>query len=103
MFTRTKHWLLELGFILLLFAISKSCGAQLVLYDNFNSNHLHPSKWTGAQGYDPDLREAVRQLSREKNHGVLHLSQTAYSSTVDDSGGSGGTFGLAFSNPDAIT
>ncbi len=33
----------------------------------------------------------------------MHLSQTAYSSTVDDSGGSGGLFGLAFSNPEAIT
>lgn len=103
MITRTTHAFLECGFILLALATSMSCGAQLVPYDNFNSNHINPSTWTGAQGYDPDLRETVRQLSREKDHGVLHLSQTAYSSTADDSGGSGGIFGLAFSNPGAIT
>jgi hypothetical protein len=102
MFTRTKHEFLERGFILLALATSLSCGAQLVPYDNFNSNHINPSKWTGVQGYDRDLRETVRHLSRENDHDVLHLSQTAYSSTVDDSGGSGGIFGLAFSDPVAI-
>ena len=66
MFMRTKHAFLELGFILLAFATSLSSGAQLVPYDNFNSNHINPSKWTGAQEYDPDLRETVRQISRKR-------------------------------------
>ena len=81
--------------VLLTFALSKAGVAQLVLYDNFNSKQIDPSKWNGWQFFDPDVREATRQLVGEEENRRLRLSQTAYSATTDDSGGSGGGFGLA--------
>lgn len=74
----------------------------LVLYDNFNSKHIDPSKWGGLQFYDPDVREVVRDLAGEDRNRRLHLSQMAYSATTDDNGSNGGGFGLAFPVPGAI-
>ena len=52
----------------------------------------------------------ARLVQRDRLHGSIQprnspvvTQQTACSSTADDSGGSGGIFGLAFSNPGAIT
>jgi len=94
---------LNLGTILVCTALSQPSSAQLVPYDDFSSRYINPAKWNGSQNYDPDLREAVRQIVHGKNHGSLRLSQTAYSSTADDAGASGGVFGLMFPNPDAVT
>ena len=89
--------------LLLTLALSKASVAQLVLYDNFHSKHIDPSKWIGWQFFDPDIREAGRQLAGEEEDRRLRLSYTAYSATTDDVGGSGGGFGLAFPVPSAIT
>jgi hypothetical protein len=89
-------------FLLVTFTLSKAALAQLVLYDDFKSTKIDASKWTGWQFFDPDLREAVRQLTGEEEYRRLHLSQRAYSATSDDSGASGGGFGLAFPVPNAI-
>ena len=102
MFTRPRLALRNLMFVLLAIAVSKPARAQLVLYDNFNSKHIDPSKWGGLQFYDPDVREVVRDLAGEDRNRRLHLSQLAYSATADDNGSSGGGFGLAFPVPGAI-
>lgn len=91
------------GTVLVCTAISPSCTAQLMRYDDFHSHSINPAKWYGLQSYDPDLREASRKIARDEDHGRLQLAQTAYSSTADDIGGSGGVFGLGFPDPDAIT
>ena|SRR5215469_9102449 len=78
----------------------------LVLYDNFNSSVINPAKWAGLQNYDPDLRETVRDLTPTpgvKGDYRLHLMHRAYSAVTDDSGGSGGLWGLSFPNPSAVT
>jgi len=103
MFTRLK-WVIPVSVLVLLgSALAKAGASQLILYDNFQSRKIDPSKWTGFQFFDPDVREAVRQLSGEEENRRLHLSVTAYSATTDDSGASGGGFGLAFPNPGAVT
>lgn len=94
--------IVNLGTILLVTALCRSSAAQLVPYDDFQSRAINPDKWNGSQNYDPDLREAVRQIVRGKNHGSLRLTQTAYSATTDDAGGSGGVFGLQFAEPNGI-
>jgi hypothetical protein len=91
-----------LMFLFLIVALSKISNAQLSLYDNFRSAHIDPSKWASA-GPDPDVLEAVRQLAGEEEDRRLHLSQRAYSATTDDGGASGGTFGLFFPVPGAVT
>jgi hypothetical protein len=102
--TRKPKWTFACwALVLLTFALSKAGVAQLVLYDNFNSKQIDPSKWNGWQFFDPDVRDATRQLVGEEENRRLRLSQTAYSATIDDSGGSGGIFGLAFPVPSAIT
>ena len=90
---------------LLAVALSKTglADTQLELYDNFKSRSLDPSKWIGWQFFDPDIREARRQIAGEEENRGLRLSYTAYSATTDDSAGSGGGFGLAFPVPTAIT
>ena len=88
--------------VLLAGALANAGVTQLVLYDNFHSAKIDPSKWIGWQFYDPDVREGVRQLSGEEENRRLHLSVTAYSATTDDLGASGGVFGLAFPNPGAV-
>src|SRR6516162_17615 len=103
MFTKIKWVTLASVLMLLTVALSKAGVGQLVLYDNFASKHIDPSKWIAWQFFDPDLREAVRQLVGEEENRRLHLSQRVYSATTDDSGASGGGFGLAFPDPNAIT
>jgi hypothetical protein len=81
--------------------------AQMVLYDNFDTGVINPSKWVGEQFFDPDIREALRELAPAQNvpqaKQRLHLMHRAYSATTDDNGSSGGLFGLSFPNPSAIT
>jgi hypothetical protein len=86
--------------------------AQLVLYDNFNSKNIDPSKWIGWQFYNPDQREAVREIvsAASENGGQgsvpgrrLHISERDYAATTDDNGSNGDTFGLGFPNPNAVT
>jgi hypothetical protein len=83
-----------------------TASAQLVLYDNFSKRTIDPAKWEGLQNFDPDLRETIRELTpmpeNDDDH-RLHLGQRAYSAVTDDSGGSGGLWGLAFPNPAVIT
>jgi hypothetical protein len=100
------RWTLGVGAVTLLaLSLSEAGVAQLVLYDNFNSKHIEPAKWNGAQNYDPDLRESVREITPTQDNGGhrLHLMQTAYSAVTDNIGGSGGVWGLAFPNPSAVT
>jgi hypothetical protein len=78
----------------------------LVLYDNFNSKRINPAKWDGTQNFDPDLREASRELEPrfdDGGHHRLRLMHRAYSSVADDNGSSGGLWGLSFPNPGAVT
>jgi hypothetical protein len=102
MFARLKSFLLASAFVLLIALVSKAAVTQLVLYDNFASRNIDHSKWNGWQFFDLDVVEATRQLVGEEESRRLHLALTAYSSTGDDSGGSGGGFGLAFPVPGAI-
>jgi hypothetical protein len=95
--------LLTGALVLVTFTFSKAGVPQLVLYDNFKSTHIDPSKWIGWQFFDPDIREEVRQLVGEEEDRRLHLSQMAYSAITDDNGASGGGFGLAFPVPAVIT
>jgi hypothetical protein len=105
MFSRPKSVLQSSVLVLLTLALSIAGVAQtqLVLYDNFKSRNIDPSKWNGWQFFDFDVREAVRQLAGEEENRRLRLSLTAYSATTDDFGASGGGFGLAFPNPGAVT
>ena len=83
----------------------KAASAQMVLYDNFDANLINPAKWVGNPG-DPHIQEELRTLAavpgvpKDKQ---LHLMQRAYGGTTDNSGSSGGLFGLSFRNPSAIT
>jgi hypothetical protein len=103
MFGRTNWTSVVCALVLLTFGLSTAGVAQMVLYDNFQSKQINPSKWVGWQFFDPDIREATRQLTGEEEKRRLHLSQRAYSATTDDSGASGGGFGLQFPVPSAIT
>jgi len=84
----------------------ETASAQMILYDNFDASVIDPAKWVGAEGYDPDIREALRQIAavpgvpKDKR---LHLMQRVYSATTDNSGSSGGLFGLSFPNPSTVT
>jgi hypothetical protein len=80
-----------------------TASAQLVLYDNFSKRTIDPAKWDGLQNAESDLRETIRELVANDDGYRLHLAQRAYSDVTDDSGGSGGLWGLAFPNPSAIT
>ena len=98
----------SLCFLVLLcpaFAFGQSAIQGLVLYDDFDRNVIDPNKWVASQNYDPDLRESVRRIESASEEGsrALHLLHRAYSATTDDTGNSGGGFGLSFSNPTAIT
>jgi hypothetical protein len=98
-----------LGALLLSFFLllgSKTGLAQNTLYDNFDSPLINPSNWQGMQYYDPDMREALREIV--PTPGVsgdrrLRLSQTGYSSTTDNNGGTGSALGLFFTNPNNVT
>lgn len=102
MFSRLRWVLLASVFVLSTVALSKAAVTQLVLYDNFASRNIDHSKWNGWQFFDLDVLDATRQLVGEEENRRLHLALTAYSSTADDFGGSGGPFGLAFPVPNAV-
>ena len=98
--------------ILLALCLSQATTAQLVLYDNFSSANIEPTKWSGFQFYSPDQREAVRELvslsgtngNPHSNRGRrLHIAERDYATTTDDFAASGDTFALEFANPTAIT
>ena len=101
--TKSKWIFLTCGIAFSMLASYKRAEAQLVLYDRFDSCHINPSKWSGAQNYDPDLRESERRIAGEPGDRALRLAETAYSSTSDNVGESGGEFGLNFAEPDALT
>jgi hypothetical protein len=80
--------------------------AQLMLYDNFSSHPINPSKWTGVDCDPTNLRDATRQVvfdDSESGSGLLHISNNAYAFTNSDSGGTGCPFGLGFANPATVT
>src|SRR5438132_13139768 len=87
--------LLTLALLTLALSNAGVAQTQLVLYDNFKSRNLDPSKWIGWQFFDYDIRQAGRQLLGEEENRRLRLSYTAYSATSDDFGRSGGGFCLA--------
>ena len=83
MFTRLK-WVIPASVLLLLAgAFAKAGVTHLVLYDNFHSAKIDPSKWIGWQFYDPDVREGVRQLSGEEENRRLHLSVTRVAKNLE--------------------
>lgn len=108
-----RTWTLQVGLVVMLtLFLSIATPAQLVLYDNFNSKHIDPNKWTGFQFFSPDQREAVRELvvnpgssgGQQPGRGqLLHIAERDYATTTDDFGGNGDGFGLEFANPIAIT
>jgi hypothetical protein len=78
---------------------------QIVLYDNFASPSIDPSKWIGAECDSTSLRDTVRRVVTEESSssgGLLHLFNKAYAFTNTDSGGTGCPFGLGFPNPTSI-
>jgi len=88
-------------------ALSKAGVGQLVLYDNFRSKKIDPSKWVGEPssvpgGSDKDRREVTVGLVGEAENRRLHISETAYSAITDDNGASGSGFGLGFANPSHV-
>lgn len=92
--------------VVLTLCCCKATSAQMALYDNFDASVINPAKWVGAQNYDPDIREALRQIAAVP--GVpkdrrLHLMERAYSATTDNNGASGGLYGLSFPNSGAVT
>src|SRR5215469_14368416 len=87
--------------------LSNAGVAQLVLYDNFRSKQIDPSKWVGEPssvpgGSDKDRREVTVGLVGEAENRRLHISETAYSAITDDNGASGSGFGLGFANPSQL-
>jgi len=88
--------------VLLTLLWCKAASAQR-LYDNFGAGVINPAKWVAAQNYDPDMREALREIAVVRGRRRLHLYEIAYSATTDNNGTSGGLFGLSFPNPSAVT
>jgi hypothetical protein len=91
--------------VLLTLALSKAGNAQLVLYDNFNSKQINPSKWVGAPtslASDANRREVAVQLVGEENR-RLRISETVYSASTDDTGSGGDGFGVSFASPERVT
>jgi hypothetical protein len=104
--SKRKRTLVTWCLVLLTMALSKASVAQLVLYDNFNSKHIDPTKWIGepsssSEG-DGDRREVAVELVGTGNR-RLHLLETAYAATIDDNGAGGSGFGLGFANPSKVT
>lgn len=80
--------------------------AQLMLYDNFSSPSIDPSKWIGVDCDPTSLRDTTRRVVTEESdsgNGLLHLFGAAYAFTNTDSGGTGCPFGLGFANPASVT
>jgi len=87
--------------------LSKAGVAQWVLYDNFRSRKIDPSKWVGEPssvpgGSDKDRREVAVGLVGELENRRLRISETAYSAITDDNGASGSGFGLGFADPSHV-
>ena len=79
-----------------------------VLYDNFSSGHIDPSKWVGepaslVTASDKDRREVAVEVVGEDESRRLRISETTYSAISDNDGSSGYGFGLGFANPSQIT
>jgi hypothetical protein len=107
MSTKPKWTLLTWALVLMTLTLSKAGFAQLVLYDNFNSKRIDPSKWIGEPpslpgGSNKDRREVAVELVGEKDR-RLRLFETAYSATNDNNGASGSGFGLGFAVPSKVT
>lgn len=93
-------------FCAFLTALPASGQAQLVLYDNFASPSINPSKWLGVDCDPTALRDTVRRVTADESdsgNGLLHLYAKAYASTDTDFGGNGCPFGLSFANPASVT
>jgi len=91
--------------MLLTLALSKASNAQLVLYDNFNSKHIDPTKWVGAPtslASDANRREVAVQLFGDENR-RLRISETIYSANTDNTGSGGDGFGVSFASPEKVT
>jgi hypothetical protein len=85
-------------------ALTSSGPAGLVLYDNFRTHRIDPSKWVGEPnsepgGSDKDRREAVIEVVGEEHGRRLRIATTIYSDTSDNNGAGGNGFGLGFANP----
>lgn len=86
------------------FAKAKASADALVLYDDFKTEQIDPSKWVGVPTViSANVLEAVRHLTGEEEDRRLDLSARAYSGITNNSGTSGGVFGLSFINPSAIS
>ena len=87
------------------FVMIGASSAQTTPYDSFNSSSIDPKKWNG-EGGDPWLFDSTREIATVKGNrsdGRLHLAARTYAPLVDDNGGQGGVWGLAFANPASIT
>jgi hypothetical protein len=89
-------------FLFLFFALGARSKAQLVLYDDFRSPTIDASKWVSF-GPDFDVLDAQRQLVGGLGDRHLRLAETAYATTADDFGASGGGFGLYFPRSGDVT
>ena len=95
--------LLTVSMMGLAFAKAQAGADALVLYDDFKTEQIDPSKWVGVDDDSANVLEVVRQLTGEEEDRRLNLSARAYSGITNNSGTSGGVFGLSFINPSAIT
>ena len=95
--------LLTVSMIGLAFAKAQAGADALVLYDDFKSEQIDPSKWAGYDDDPANVREAVRRLTGDEEDRRLDLSARAYSVITNNNGTSGGVFGLRFINPSAIS
>src|SRR5689334_19226762 len=93
--------------VTLMFLVSSPAHAQgsLVLYDDFSSPFLDPTRWFGAEPGQSVGLEAVRVRSVNQNNSnsQLHLAYRSYGSTNFDGGTQGAFLSLFFTNPAAIT
>ena len=76
--------------------------AQLVLYDDFSSGLIDPTKWLGTAA-DGGAANPTTEAARLIKSGRLELRLNQYGLSTSDSGTSGGQYRLAVSNPAAIT
>jgi len=87
--------------------LSEAAVAQLVLYDNFNSQHLDPDKWIGErsspEGSDANRREVTVGVVGAQQNRRLRILETLYTINTDDNGDGPNGFGLGFAEPTEIT
>jgi len=84
---------------------SNAASAQMVLYDDFHTGSIDPTKWAGAAD-DQYTLEVLREIAAVP--GVpkakqLHLYERSYAPITDNNGTSGSGLGLSFANPSAVT